>query len=77
MVVLVFAEIGLIFFIEAAMRLVFWICAGNSIDSTAMFSLFLSSIHTASRSFLPHTSPHQAEVHENLGGATGRTPDFN
>lgn len=36
-VVLVLFAIGLIFFTVAGMRLVFWICAGNSIDNTGMF----------------------------------------
>lgn len=38
---------------------VFWICAGNSIGSWGMFLLFLISVYTASRTFLPLTPPHQ------------------
>jgi len=37
----------------------FWICAGNSVDYIEIFSLLLSSAHTASRPFLLLVLPHQ------------------
>lgn len=43
---------------------------GNSDDNTGMFYLLLINDHTASRSFLLLTSPHQRGlgVHRELGG---------
>ncbi|XP_074989722.1 LOW QUALITY PROTEIN: tubulin alpha-8 chain-like [Calonectris borealis] len=38
---------------------VFWICAGNSVDNTGMFSFLLSRAYTGSRPFLLLTPPHQ------------------
>ena len=37
----------------------FWICAGNSVDNSGMFSLLLSSAYTESRPFLLLTPPYQ------------------
>jgi len=36
-----------------------WICAGNSVDNTGMFSLLLGSAYTESRPFLLLAPLHQ------------------
>ena len=46
---------------------VVWICAGNSVDNTGMFSLLLSSAYTEPRPFLLLTHP----TSEQAGGAQG------
>lgn len=37
--------------------IIFWICAGNNVDNTAMFSFQLSSTCTVKASSTPHPTP--------------------
>ena len=57
----------------------FWICAGDSVDNTGMFSLLLSSACTKTVPILLLTHPTSEEAggHKELGGDTAGTADPN
>jgi len=58
---------------------IFWICAGNSVGNTEMFSLLLSSACIVKVFSASHTTPpaRKMEVHTKWGGETAGTADPN
>lgn len=54
---------------------IFWICAGNSVDNTAMFSFPLSRTCTVKAFSTPHPAPPAWHVHMELGEEIAGTAD--